>query len=93
MLRFSTDLKLPNTLEKSPVVEQNDGRHKSSKEHKESGIKGTVKWERRTCNSRELVKFVFWDDSQYRKTSSIAASEKRAKSYLVLLTPSKQQNA
>lgn len=34
MLRSSTDLKLPKTLEKSPVVEQNNGRHESGQEQK-----------------------------------------------------------
>lgn len=42
MLTFTTDVKLPNTLQQSPVVEQNNGRHKSGVKQGQSEIKGTV---------------------------------------------------
>lgn len=77
MLTFSIHLKLPNTLQKRPVVEQNNGRQKSGEEQKGSGIKGTVTWAWRTCNSRELVRFAFCDDSEYRKTSRTASMVKK----------------
>ena len=42
MLTFTTDVKLPNTLQQSPVVEQNNERHKAGMKQVESEIKGTA---------------------------------------------------
>lgn len=42
MLTFTTDVKLPNTLQQSPVVKQNNGIHKYGVKQKRLEIKGVV---------------------------------------------------
>jgi len=66
MLTSTSDVKFPDNLKQSPVVERNNGWQIWCGTGRVRD-QGDCQWARVTCNSTDLVRFAFSDDPESRK--------------------------